>query len=221
MGWPTDDVNLLTKLAGENQDDDWMASEDGATQGYHIVPTPTASGGDMPTERVLGQVGDVGDYLKDVHIQVANNTNAAVYLSQDGDAALSSGTVGTAPSGTTTVAVTASANFTATANQHRGRIIKITFIPTGGAAAISLKRRITAHGAFAATTALSFTVTHAVPAGAAITAWQLEPASSYEVTPYNTPVGSFTRHFGERSVYGAWRINCDSGVDVHITGKFS
>ncbi len=212
---------LATLMAGEDPLRGWQAVEDGATQGYHLIPTPTATGGDMPSERLLGTTGNVGDYLKDLHLQVRNNTNAAVFLSQDGDAPIASGTAGTAPSASTTVAVTASANVTATQNQYAGRIVKITYIPTGGASAIVLKRRITAHAAFAATTALSFTVSHAVPAGAAITAWQLEPASSFEVIPYNTPVGRLPCHFGERSVYGGWRVHADSGVDVHATGNFT
>jgi hypothetical protein len=215
-------VSLDTLISGEDQAKGWLKVADGATQMYHSEPTPTATGGDMPTELALGAAGAAGDYLKTLIVSVSSATNAAVYLVQDGQASLTSGGSGTALAAAgTSVTLTATAAFTATQNAHKGRILTLTYTPTGGAAPIKFRRRVTAHAAFTAATTLTFTVSHNLPAGGTIGTWTLEGTGSFELVPYNTPVGLTRLELGMVSTYGGWKINSDSGVSVTAIGKFS
>lgn len=215
-------VDLKTLLSGEDQTKGWLSVADGASQSYHIVPTPTASGGDMPTEISVGTAATIGDFLKTLMLNVRSNTNAAVYLSQDGQAALTSGSTGTAmASAGTSVTVVATSAVTATANSLAGRVLMVTYTPTGGATPLRFRRRIVSHAAFSAATSLTFVVTHNLPAGAAISNWQVDGDASFELVPYNNPVGAVRMELGIKSTYGGWRVACDSGVDALVIGKFS
>lgn len=214
-------VTLNGLLAGEDQTNNWLKTADGATQGYHINPAGSGSAGDVANETVLGASGAAGDYLKSMTFVVRSASAASVFVLQDGQVLGSSGSSGTAPSGTTTISVVATAAITLTQNQFSGRVIMITYTPTGASSSVKVRRRITAHAAYTSATSLSFTVTHAVPAGGAISAWQIEGAASYELLPYNMPVGVYQFNLGEVSTYGAWRIAVDSGVSAHVVGKFT
>lgn len=215
------DVNLTELLSGEDQTNDWIKTADGATQGYHLLPMPTASGGLMPNETSIGSAAAAGDYLKTVTLFVSNTTNAACYLSQDGQTAVVSGSTGSTATASTSVSVTSTSAFTATANQYAGRILKLQYTPTGSASQLTIRRRIVSHAAFSAVTALTFVVTHAIPAGGAIGSWQVEGDASFELTRYNNPVGIVQIELGQVSTYGGWRIAVDSGVDAHVVGRFS
>lgn len=215
------DVALTTLLAGEDQTNDWVKTADGATQGYHLLPMPTATGGLMPNETSIGAAAAAGDYLKSITLFVSNTTNAACYLSQDGQTAVTSGSTGSTASASTSVSVTATSAFTATANQYAGRILKLQYTPTGSASQLTIRRRIVSHAAFSAVTALTFVVTHAIPAGGTIGSWQVEGDASFELTRYNNPVGIVQIELGQVSTYGGWRIAVDSGVDAHVIGRFS
>lgn len=214
-------VTLNGLLAGEDQTNNWLKTADGATQGYHLHPAGSGSVAAVPSETVLGASGASGDYLKKLTFVVTSATNAAAFVCQDGQVLATNGGSGTAPSGTTTIAVTASAAVTLLQNQLAGRVIMITYTPTGASGTVKLRRRIVSHAAFASATALSFTVTHAVPAGGAISTWQVEGVNTYEILPYNMPAGVYQIDLGEVSTNGAWRIAVDSGVSCHAVGKFT
>lgn len=214
-------VTLAGLISGEDQTNNWLKTADGATQGYHLNPLGSGSAGDVGTYTVLGASGAAGDYLKHLIFSVRNATTAAAFVLQDGQVLGTTGASGTAPSGTTTVAVTAVSAVTILQNQWSGRIISFSYQPTGAATTHKIYRRITSHAAFTSATALSFTVTHAVPAGGVISAWQIEGVLSYEILPYNTPVGPYKFELGEVSTTGAWRIAIDSGVSCHAVGKFT
>lgn len=211
---------LRSLLAGEDQIRDVLRIVDGASQGVHQLPINHSSGQYQNSDVILGTTGAAGDLLKHLSINVSSATNAAVYLSQVGAAPLTLGTAGTSPAGTTTLAVTATTAFTATAKQHVGRIISVTYTPTSGPS-VKIKRKVVDHAAFSAVTALSFTLSHAIPAGASITAWQLEPISSWEVVPFNAAVGMYNKPLGERSTIGGWQLSTDTGVEVHANGIFT
>lgn len=214
-------VTLAGLISGEDQAKNWLRTADGATQGYQLNPYGSGAAGDVTAETVLGASGASGDYLKSLTYNVRNATAAAAFVLQDGQVLGTVGTSGTAPTGTTTISVVATAAITLLQNQFSGRIIMITYTPTGASGTVKLRRRITSHAAFASATSLSFTVTHAVPAGGAISAWQVEGPDCYEILPYNTPVGMYQIKLGEVSTTGAWRIAVDSGVSCHAIGKFT
>lgn len=214
-------VTLAGLISGEDQTNNWLKTADGATQGYHLHPAGSGSVAAVPSETVLGASGAAGDYLKKITFVVTSATNAAAFICQDGQVLATNGSTGTAPSGTTTIAVTATAAVTLLQNQLAGRVIMITYTPTGASGTVKLRRRIVSHAAFASATALSFTVTHAVPAGSAISTWQVEGVNTYELIPYNMPVGLYQIDLGEVSTNGAWRIAVDSGVSAHAVGKFT
>lgn len=221
----TDSANPLATtiplLSGEDQTNQWLAVVKGAFQSYRVIPLGTA-GGTMPvSDKILGIGGAIGDFLDKFVLSVSSNTNAAVYI-RDGSALdVASGTTGTNPAGTTTLAVTASAAQTWTTNQYANYIVRVTYTPTSGVST-TIKRKIASHAAVAASTAITFILSHAIPAGATITAWGLEPiASSWEVVPYNTPVGIYSIPIEKKSTLGAFKVSVDLGVQVEATGKFS
>lgn len=215
------DVSLVSLISGEDQTNNWLKTADGATQGYHLNPYGSGSAGDVGNYTVLGASGAAGDYLKSLIFSVRSATTAAAFILQDGQVLGTTGSSGTAPSGTTTLSVTATSAVTVPQNYWSGRIISFSYQPTGAATTHKIYRRITAHAAFSSATALSFTVTHAVPAGGVISSWQVEGVNSYEILPYNTPVGVYKFDLGEVSTSGAWRIAIDSGVSCHAVGKFT
>lgn len=213
-------VGLSTLISGEDQTNNWLQTADGGWQYYNVDP-PSIGGITSPnTNKILGTAGAAGDYLKTLVLNVVSNTTSAVYLTDGVGTNQLSGTAGTNPPGTTTLTVTATAT-TAAANAYAGSIVSVTYTPTSGASTV-FKRRIVSHAAFAAATSLAFTVTHALPAGATITAWAVEPAlTSFEVVPYNMAVGVYTLPLGIKSTVGGWRLSTDSGVLVLATGKFT
>lgn len=213
-------VALSALISGEDQLNNWLQIADGAWQYYNVDPVQIGGILSPNTNRILGNVGAVGDYIKSLVLNVTSNTASAVYL-QDGIGTNQlSGSAGTNPTGNTTLAVTASST-TAAANAYAGSIATVTYTPTGGGST-TFKRRIVSHAAFSAATALSFTVTHNLPAGATITAWTVEPAStSFELVPPTMAVGIYTLPLGLKSTLGGWRLSIDSGVLVLATGKFT
>lgn len=216
-------ASLATLISGEDQTNNWLKTSDGGQQYYIFSPAPNAvAGGAVPlSDQIVGTVGSGGDYLKSIVFKVDSATNAAVFL-QDGNLTDPvSGTTGTDPAGTTTVALTASASFSATANQYRGFVLLVTYTPTGSAGSVTVPRKIVTHAAVSASTAVSFVVTHNLPAGATVTAWSVLPLSAREILPFNAVVGTTSVTFGKVSTNGGWRISVDSGVQVECIGKFT
>ena len=219
------DVNaaLTTLISGEDQVRNVMKTINGAQQYGVVLPLPSAAtAGVMPRSDVIcgSGAGSAGDYLGSLSIMVNSQVNAAVYIRDGAVADIASGTTGTNPAGTTALAVTASVAQTWTANQYAGSIVRVVYTPTGGAST-TIKRKIVANPVVSASTSVSFTLSHAIPAGASITAWGLEPASSWEVLPYNALIGIYPIQLGKASVYGGWKISVDSGAQVEYGGIFN
>jgi hypothetical protein len=220
-----DDHAIVQGLgSGEDQSHGWQATVSAASRGQHVMPINTATAGTfLPNSNVgLGTTGGaVGDYLKSLRLNITSATNAAVYLSQANQVNVVAGTSGTDPTAATSVTLV-SAIFNAAANKYAGYILSITYTPTGGAAGTVVKKKIVSHVAFSSATSLTFTVTDNLPAGATITAWALEPiATSYEVVPFNQPVGILVLPIDERSTLGGWQLSIGTGVEAHATGWFS
>lgn len=217
----TNPVTLNSLISGEDQTNDWMQVASGANQYYSVIPAVQATSGTAsPKTQTLGIVGAAGDYLKSLVLTVSAATDSYVYL-QDGNASpVMSGTTSTAPSGTTTFAATASAAQTAAINAYANYVLTITYIPTGGSS-ITIKRKVISHAAVSASTAVSFVVDVAIPAGASATAWSLEQLSAFQIMPYNQPVGTYQFVFDTKSTLGGWKLSIGSTVTALATGKFS
>lgn len=213
-------VSLASLISGEDQYNNWMQVADGGWQYYNVDPAQLGGIVSPNTNKALGTIGAAGDYLKSLTLNVTSNTASAVYLQDGSGTNQLSGTAGTNPPGTTTLTVTASST-TAAANFYAGSIISVTYTPTSGAST-TFKRRIVSHGAFSAATSLAFTVTHALPAGATITAWAVEPAAtSFELVPSTMAVGIYIIPLGIKSTLGPWKLSIDSGVLALAVGKFT
>lgn len=193
----------------------------GAPQYTTVLPyVQLTSGVASHNSKVLGTTGAAGDYIKSLIVNVTSATDAGVFL-QDGSAAgVMTGSASTAPSGTTTFAATASVAQTAAINAYANYILSITYIPTGGSA-VTVKRRVISHAAFSATTAVSFVVELAIPAGASATSWTLEQPSAFQVVPFNQPVGTIQLALDAKSVNGGWKLSIGSTVSVVAVGRFS
>ena len=203
-----------------------MSTTSAATEYQIVRPTGTAAAAISwcTSERSLGVSGATGDYLAGLEIQNADALNGAVYL-EDGDEAPPifvnsvSGPSGAAPSGTTTLTCASTAAVTIGAGALVNYLVSFTYTPTTGVAT-KMIRKITANNAIS-TTAFVCTVSHAVPAGSVIGAWELLPLSAYEVQPFNTPAGSRYIPMGRVSTYGAWRVSVDATAQVVASGIFS
>lgn len=217
-------TGLATLIAGEDQSRNAIRTISGAQQYGVIRPLPSAAAASstMPLSNVIagGGVGAAGDLLSTFNINVGSNTNAAVYIQDGSIAAIAGGTTATSPTNTTTLAATASAPQTWTANQYAGNLVSVTYIPTGGAVTTVI-RKIVSHALVSASTAISVVVTHAIPAGASVTAWSLLPLSAWEVLPFNAPIGFYPITYGRASVNGGWKISVDLGAQVEYSGIFS
>lgn len=214
---------MAALICGESQETNSIGVINAASRGQHVMPLNTVAAGAMPNGNVaLGTTGGaVGDHLKSLRLNITSATNAAVYLSQANQVNVVAGTTGTDPTAATSVTLV-SATFSATANKYAGYILSVTYTPTGGAAGTVVKKKIVSHVAFSSATSLTFTVTDNMPVGATITAWALEPiATSYEVVPFNQPVGILVLPIDERSTLGGWQLSIGSGVEAHATGWFS
>ena len=222
-------IGLSSLISGEIQSVAGVAvmSTTSAATEYQIVrPTGTGAAATswVTSEVALGTTGAIGDYLEGLEINNTDALNAAVYL-EDGNLsppvfiASVSGPSGTGPSGTTALACTATAAVTITAGQIVGYLVAFTYTPTTGAPT-KMIRKITANAAMTATTAFACTVSHVVPAGGAIGAWELLPLSAYEVQPFNTPAGSRYIPMGRRSLNGGWKLSVDAAVQVVASGLF-
>lgn len=48
----------------------------------------------------------------------------------------------------------------------------------------------------------------------------LDNATSYAITPANTPIGVYTVQLGARSTSGAWKVTTGAGATVIAVGRF-
>lgn len=214
-------VSLLTLISGEDQARGWMRTVNGASQSYIFTPLPSAvAGGSVASaNNVVGTVGAAGDFLAVLEVKVMSALNSAVFLDQGSLAPVLGGTSGTNPDGTATTALVASAAFSATANQYNGNVAMITYTPTGSAASVTVPRRIVTHPVVSASTGITLTFSHPLPAGSAITSWSImDPRACREVVPFNTLPGIYSIAFGEASVYGKWKVSVDSSVQARFIG---
>jgi hypothetical protein len=227
-------VGLNSLISGEIQNlagAAVMSTTSAATEYQIVRPTGNAvtvgATAWFVSETALGTGGGAaGDLLANLEIKTTAATNAAVFLEDGAGSAVVavasvSGTSGTAPILNDVVfALTATSAITLTANQLANYVLKVTYIPTGGAAMI-IYRKIVSHAAVSAATAVSFTVPNIIPAGAAPTAWEVRPLACYEVQPFNAPVGVVSIPINRRSTNGRWRVSIDSTVQVVANGLFT
>lgn len=207
-------------ISGEDQATDTLRVISGAATMISVIPLTDTLGFKPNSDVVMGTIGAAGDIVTSVIVNVQDNTKCAVYV-RDGDAPDPiTGTTGTAPTASSTLVLTSTASSNVTANQYAGRVLSITYIPTGGTAA-KFKRLITAHAAVTISTAwTSITVDEAVPAGATITQWAIEHQSSVQLVGPAQPDKRPIVLPGFRSVNGRIRFSVDSGCQIQVAGKF-
>lgn len=192
----------------------------GANTPLVVSPAFDAQGAKPNVDVILGTIGQVGDIIDSLVINVLDNTACAVFL-RDGDVPdLVTGTAGTNPAAGTVLTLTSTASSAATANQYFNRVLSITYVPTSGAAT-KIKRRIVAHAAPSGTAWSSITVDQAVPAGATITQWAIEHQSSVQMCGAAMPDSRPIVIPGGRSQNGRYRLTVDKGAQVTVLGSFT
>jgi hypothetical protein len=193
----------------------------GANNPFIVSPLTDSLGFKPNSDVVLGTIGAAGDIIDSIVINILDNTKCAVFL-RDGDTTDTiTGTTGTAPSAGTTLTLTATASGSSAANLYAGRVLSITYTPTGGTST-KFKRLITAHAIVSSTTAWSsITVDEALPAGATITQWAIEHQSSVQLCNAAMPDKRPITLPGGRSQNGRWKLSVDSGAQVTALGSFT
>lgn len=192
----------------------------GANTPLVVLPAFDAQGPKPNIDVILGTIGQVGDVIDSLIINVLDNTACAVFL-RDGDVPdLVTGTSGTSPAGSTVLTLTSTASSAAVTNQYFGRVLSLTYIPTSGAAT-KIKRRIVAHAAPSGTAWSSITVDQAVPAGATVTQWAIEHQSSVQLCGAAMPDSRPIVLPGGRSQNGRYRLTVDKGAQVTALGSFT
>jgi len=219
---------MTTLISGEDQTNDWLKVADGAFDYESLIPLPTTGSLlTLPlTNQVLGATGAAGDYLKSllVTIGATSPTDAGVYLTDGNPTNHTSGISGATFQGVTAgtpLALTATSNFTVTANQLAGCILTLSYTPTNGSA-VTMKRKITGHAAVSGATAFAPTLSSATPAGATLTAWTVEPVTaSMEILPPDMPKGVYNIPLGIESMFGGWKLSIGTQAQVIANGNFT
>lgn len=205
MGWPTEDVDLTTTLSGENQSDDWIAVESGATQRSVVLAGKN--------DQLIGLIGEVGHYLKRIKAVVTTSANSQVVIKDGTPTAAITSATHASTACTTTVINTATITAALATNQYAGYILRIA----------GQARRIVSHPSTAGNAVAALTLDHALSAipGTAITFTIDDFSNVYELLPAGMAVGTYEILIEERATGPGWRITTDSGVSVIATGKFS
>jgi hypothetical protein len=208
-------------ISGEDQTADALKVTRAAATPVTVLPLTDSLGLKPNSDVMLGTIGAPGDIIDTLIVNIQDYTRCAVFLRDGNVPDPVTGTSGTAPSAGTNLALTAASAFTATANQYAGRVLSVTYTPTSGTSS-TFKRLIVGHAAVAASVTLSsLTVDETIPAGATITQWAIEHASSVQIVgpslsdrhPLIIPWG--------RSINGGFRLSVDAGVQVTALGKFT
>jgi hypothetical protein len=211
---------MTTMMYGEDKASNSVRVTKAASTLLIITPLVDTLGPKPNVDVTLGTIGQAGDIIDSLVINVLDNTACAVFL-RDGDVPdLVTGTTGTGPSAGTTLVLTSTASSSATANQYFGRVLSITYTPTSGTST-KMKRRIVAHAAPSGTAWSSITVDEAVPAGATITQWAIEHQSSVQLCGAALPDSRPVVIPCGRSQNGRYRLTVDKGAQVTVLGSFT